>query len=95
MADRPRLSIFKSNKGLYAQIIDDQKGKTIVGISSAKLAKKEKLTRTTQAEALGKEIALLAKKAKVVKVVFDRGSYKYHGIVKAFADGARKGGLIF
>lgn len=95
---RPRLSVFRSNKFIYAQIIDDIKGKTLASFSERKLNKEQlaKLkTKQEKASFVGEEIAKLAKKAKITKVVFDRGGYKYHGRVKALADGARKGGLIF
>lgn len=92
---KPRLSVFRSNKFLYAQVIDDIKGQTLIGISEKNLKLKEGLKRLEKSKELG---LLLAKKAldkKIKKVVFDRGSYKYHGRVKAFADGAREGGLDF
>lgn len=93
--DRPRLSVFRSNRFIYAQLIDDEVGKTIVGVSEKQT--KEKLTgdKKSRAKALG---VLLAKKAmdkKVKKVVFDRGSYAYHGRVSAISQGAREGGLEF
>lgn len=84
-AERPRLSVFKSNKFLYAQIIDDTKGVTL---ASAKGIKKD-------AEKIGEEIAKHAKVKKIMKVVFDRSGYKYHGHVKTLADAARRGGLEF
>lgn len=93
--NRPRLSVFRSNKYIYAQIIDDSKGKTIVGISEKNLSLKEKVSKTVRASELGK---LLAKKAiakKISEVIFDRGSYRYHGRVKEFAQGAKEGGLKF
>jgi len=98
VADRPRLSVFRSNKFIYAQIIDDAKGKTLASFSEKKLAKEvlsKAKTKLEKASLVGEEIAKLAKKAKVTKVVFDRGGYKYHGRVKALAEGARKGGLEF
>jgi large subunit ribosomal protein L18 len=94
---RPRLSVFRSNKYIYAQIIDE-KGKTLVSLSSKDLSQKLKETaksKTQEAAVLGEEIAAASKKKKVSKVVFDRGAYKYHGRVKALAEGARKGGLSF
>jgi large subunit ribosomal protein L18 len=84
---RPRLSVFRSNKFIYAQIIDDEKGKTLVSSSGKKATK--------LAFGVGEELAKLAKGKKIAKVVFDRGSYRYHGRVKALAEGARKGGLNF
>lgn len=94
---RPRLSVFRSNKYTYAQIIDE-KGRSLASLSSRDLSEKLKetvKTKTQAAAVLGEEIAVLAKKKKVSKVVFDRGAYKYHGRVKAVAEGARKGGLSF
>lgn len=91
---RPRLSIFRSNKFLYAQVIDDSKRQTLASVSEKNLK-----TTQTKKQDKSKELGLaLAKKAldkKIKKVVFDRGSYRYHGRVKAFADGAREGGLEF
>lgn len=92
---KPRLSVFRSNQYIYAQVIDDEKGKTIIGVSEKDLPKKEKVNKTVKAKELG---AVLAKKAiakKVQNVVFDKGSYAYHGRIKAFAEGAREGGLKF
>lgn len=92
---RPRLSVFRSNRFMYAQLINDEAGKTIVGISEKHLSGKTKLKKKELAKALG---ALLAKKAmenKIKKAVFDKGSYRYQGRVSALADGAREGGLEF
>ena len=85
--ERPRLSVFRSNTHISAQLIDDTAGKTLVSAHDKKNALK--------AEALGVKIAEGAKKVGVTKAVFDRGAYKYHGNVKAVAEGARKGGLDF
>ncbi len=93
-SDRPRLSIFRSNAAIYAQIIDDSAKKTIVGASTAQV-QEAKGTKTEKAKALGTLIAQKAKEQKVTKVVFDKGAYKYHGRVKALAEGAREGGLQF
>ncbi len=93
-----RLSVFRSNKYIYTQVIDDSKGATLVSFSDAKLGlekRKEFKTRTDIAAFVGEEIAKKALKKKISKVVFDRGGYRYHGIVKAVAEGARKGGLEF
>jgi len=93
--ERPRLSVFRSNRYIYAQIINDEDGKTIVGVSEKHLGEKETTTRVDKARALG---ILLAKKAidkKVKKVVFDKKGYAYHGRVSAVARGAREGGLKF
>jgi large subunit ribosomal protein L18 len=95
---RPRLSVFRSSKQIYAQVIDDEKGVTVVAASSLEKAMREMLKTGATVEAarrIGKEIAERAKKAGVDKVVFDRGSYMYHGRVKALAEGAREGGLDF
>jgi large subunit ribosomal protein L18 len=93
-ADRPRLSVYKSNRFMYAQLIDDTARKTIVGVSEKHL-KEIPVGKTAKAKAVG---VLLAKKAidkKIKKVVFDRGSYSYHGRISGIAQGAREGGLEF
>lgn len=87
---RPRFSVFRSNNALYVQLIDDETGKTVL---SGKTAAGQKPVEA--AFALGKEIADKAKAQKIETVVFDRGGNKYHGRVKAVAEGAREGGLIF
>ncbi len=95
---RPRLSVFRSSKQIYAQVIDDQHGRTIAAASSIEKAMRESLKTGANVEAarrVGKELADRAKKAGVEKVVFDRGGYMYHGRVKALAEGAREGGLDF
>jgi len=94
-AKRPRLSVYRSNKVIYAQLIDDEKGRTLASFDDKKLSKteKEKKAKTEIAHLVGEKIAELAKKAKISSVVFDRSGYKYHGRVKALAEGARKGGL--
>ena len=94
-AERPRLAVFRSNKGIFAQLVDDGSGKTLAGASWLGLAKSFKGSKTEQAAEVGKQIAAAAKKAGVEEVVFDRGGYLYHGRVKALADGAREGGLKF
>lgn len=91
----PRLSVFRSNKQIYAQLIDDTKGITLVAASSYKNKAAEKLNKKDQAAAVGKEIAEKAVKAGVGAVVFDRNGYLYHGRVKSLADSAREGGLKF
>ena len=93
ITEYPRLSVFRSNTGIYAQIIDDKTGKTIVSASS--LETKEKGKKTDVAYAVGKTVAERAAKAGITKVVFDRAGYRYHGRVKALADGAREGKLVF
>lgn len=90
----PRLAIFRSNKHIYAQIIDDESSKTIVQVSDIKLKRKEE-KKTDLAKLVGLEIAKRGITKKVTKVAFDRGGYKYHGRVKALAEGAREGGLSF
>ena len=94
--DRPRLNVFRSNANITAQIIDDEKGVTLVSAST--LEKDLKISNGGNVEAaklIGAEIAKRAKKAKITKVVFDRGGYLYHGRVKALADAARENGLEF
>ena len=95
--NRPRISIFRSNRYIYAQLIDDKLGKTIVSVSEKEFLDKElpKLTRLEKARHIGKILAEKAMKKKISKVVFDKSYYKYHGQVKALADGAREVGLIF
>ena len=93
-ADRPRLAVFRSNKGVFAQLIDDETGRTIAGASWLGL-KKFKGNKSAQAAEVGKAIAEAGKKAGIETVVFDRGGYLYHGRVKALAEGAREGGLKF
>ena len=90
---RPRLSIFRSNSQIYAQLIDDVSGKTIAASSTVNL--KVTGNKTAQAEAVGKSVAEQAVAKGVKAVVFDRGGYKYHGRVKALADAARTAGLQF
>ena len=93
-AERPRLVIFRSNRGIEAQLVDDAEGKTVASASWLQM-KTFKGTKTEQAAEVGKQLAAVAKKAGVESVVFDRGGYLYHGRVKALADGAREGGLRF
>ncbi len=90
----PRLSVFKSNRVIYAQLIDDSKSHTIASVSSTELDKKSKVKVETSKE-VGKKMAERALAAGVSAVVFDRNGYLYHGNVKALADGAREGGLKF
>jgi large subunit ribosomal protein L18 len=94
-AERPRLAVFRSNKGIFAQLVDDENGRTLAGASWLGLPKSFKGNRIEQATEVGKAIAAAAKKAGIETVVFDRGGYLYHGRVKALADGAREGGLQF
>jgi len=90
--ERPRLVIFRSLKHITAQIVDDAAGRTIMTVSSTDLTSGKKTEKSTE---VGKRIAARAKDAGITKVVFDRAGYKYHGRVKAVADGAREGGLEF
>ena len=94
--ERPRLVVFRSSKHIYAQLVDDQRGMTLAGVAdnSEGIAVEGK-GKVARSFALGRLIAAKAKEKGIVKVVFDRGGYQYHGRVKAVADGARKGGLEF
>ena len=92
---RPRLSVFRSNKQIYAQVIDDVKGVTITSASSHVKDSALKVNKTDQAKLIGKEIAESASKAGIKEVVFDRNGYLYHGRVKALAESARENGLKF
>jgi large subunit ribosomal protein L18 len=93
-AERPRLSVFRSNKGIHAQLIDDVGGVTVAAVSWTE-AELKSLGRMEQAKRAGELLAQRAKDKGAESVVFDRGGYQYHGRVKAFADGAREGGLSF
>jgi large subunit ribosomal protein L18 len=95
-AKRPRLSVYRSNKFIYGQLIDDEKGKTLLSVSDKELKLKDaKATKSNKAKLAGQKLAEKSKTKKITQVVFDRGSYRYHGRVKSFADGAREGGLKF
>lgn len=89
--ERPRLHVHRSNKAMYLQVIDDQKGKTVVAASSVGLKKTG--TKMETSKAVAKALSEKLKKAKITKLVFDRGSYKYHGRVRAVADAIRENGL--
>ncbi len=94
--EKPRLSVFRSNKGIYAQIINDLEGKTIAAASSnPKEIGEEKMNKTETAKAVGKLVAQKAKETGIETVVFDRNGYLYHGRIKSLAEGAREGGLKF
>jgi large subunit ribosomal protein L18 len=94
--EKPRLSVFRSNKQFYAQVIDDLTGKTLFAVDSLqKSIADKKVNKTEQAQLVGKLAAEKAKETGVNNVVFDRNGYLYHGRVKAFADAAREGGLKF
>lgn len=91
-ADVPRLSVFRSNKYVYAQLIDDVKGNTLVSVCGIS---RDKLKKTDKSRELGKELAKKAAEKKIKKVIFDRNGYRYLGRVQALAEGAREGGLEF
>jgi large subunit ribosomal protein L18 len=93
-AERPRISVFRSNRGIFAQLIDDDSGRTLAAVSWTEDSLKG-LSRLEQATRAGAQLAERAKAAGVESVVFDRGGYQYHGRVKAFADAAREAGLQF
>lgn len=90
--ERPRLSVFKSNKDVYVQLIDDTRGLTLVAANSLKITDK---TLSEKSKMIGVEIAKLAKEKNISKVVFDRSGYLYTGLIKLLADSAREGGLEF
>lgn len=94
-AERPRLSVFRSNTSIYAQIIDDVQGITLVSASSTDLGERKENSNVEVALQVGKKIAQKAQEAGIQAVVFDRNGYLYHGKVKALAEGAREGGLKF
>jgi large subunit ribosomal protein L18 len=91
---RPRLAVYRSNRGIYAQVIDDEAGRTLAAASTQTLESASG-SKSDLATAVGREVARRALEAGVARVVFDRGGYLYHGRVKALADGAREGGLEF
>ena len=93
-AERPRLSVYRSNKGLFAQLIDDAAGHTLAAVNWTE-AELRKLAPTEQAKKAGELLAERAKGAGIESCVFDRGGYQYHGRVRALAEGAREGGLAF
>ena len=93
-AERPRISVFRSNRGVFAQLIDDDSGRTLAAVNWTEDELKS-LKRMEQASKAGQLLAERAKAAGVETAVFDRGGYQYHGRVKALAEGAREGGLIF
>ena len=92
--ERPRLSVFRSNKGLFVQVIDDENGTTLASASTKELGEKAKLNQENSKN-VGKKIAEKALASGVQSIVFDRNGYLYHGNIKALADGAREGGLKF
>ena len=97
-AERPRLNVFRSLQHIYAQLIDDEKGHTLLSASTldAEVAERtDGMNKTEQAKVVGEVLAQRAKEKGVTQIVFDRGGYRYHGRVKALAEGARAGGLQF
>lgn len=94
-ADRPRLTVYRSNKDIYVQLVDDEQGRTLVSVGSLKDKTAHGASGVEQAKLMGKAIAEKAKAAGIEKVVFDRNGYLYHGRVKALADAAREAGLTF
>ena len=94
-AERPRLLVFRSNRGIFAQLVDDDGGRTLAAASWKELPASFKGDKTEQAAEVGKRLAAAAKTAGVDVVIFDRAGYLYHGRVKALADSAREGGLSF
>ena len=93
-AERPRLVVFRSNRGIFAQLIDDKAGRTLASASWTALGRTSG-SKTEQAKEVGAALAAAAKKAGIERCVFDRGGYLFHGRVKALAEGAREGGLQF
>jgi large subunit ribosomal protein L18 len=93
-AERPRLSVYRSNRGVFAQLVDDGRGHTVAAVNWIE-PELRKLSASEQAKRAGELLAERAKAAGVDTCVFDRGGYRYHGRVKALADGAREGGLVF
>lgn len=91
----PRLSVYRSNKQIYAQLIDDATGKTLASAGSLKQKEAQNVNKITQATMIGKEIAEKAQEVGIKTIVFDRNGYLYHGRVKSLADSAREGGLKF
>lgn len=91
----PRLSVFRSSKYIYAQLVDDVNGRTLISASDKESKKKKGQKKADRAKEVGKIIAKKAKERKIEKVIFDRGGYQYHGRVKELAEGAREGGLKF
>ena len=96
-ATTPRLSVYRSNKEIYAQLIDDMLGKTIISVSSRdkEISKEKQSNKTKIASIVGKQMAVLALKSGISKVKFDRNGYLYHGRIKALAEGVREGGIKF
>ena len=96
-AEKPRLAVFRSNKQIYVQLVDDLKGVTLLSVSSKEkeIAGNAGIKKTEQAKLVGKSLAARCKEKGIENIVFDRSGYKYHGRVKSLADAAREGGLKF
>ena len=94
-AERPRLTVFRSNKQIYAQVVDDTTGRTLASATSVGLERGKDAKKSAVAEQVGQSVAGLCLEKGIAQVVFDRSGYIYHGRIKALADGARKGGLSF
>ena len=94
-SSRPRLSVFRSNRSVLIQLIDDVNAKTLLTVTPKHLETKEKQSKTSLSHTLGLTLAKMAKEKKIKEVIFDKGRYAYHGRVKAVAEGAREGGLSF
>ena len=94
-SQRPRLSVFRSSKHIYGQLIDDEKHQTLASVSDAEIKKNKNLKKADLAKEAGKILAKKASELKIKKAVFDRGGYKFHGRIKELAQGAREGGLEF
>ena len=92
-ATRPRLSVFRSNRHIFAQLIDDSAGRTLASVSSRVLEKKGKISKTNVSAAVGRTLAEAAKKLGIHEALFDKGQYQYHGRIKALAEAARQAGL--
>jgi len=93
--DRPRASVFRSNRGITVQLIDDMNGQTLLAVDARKVKKTEGLSKGELAEAIGRQVAKEAIEKKIKQIVFDRGGYKYHGRIKIVAEAIRAGGLDF
>lgn len=94
-AERPRLTVYKSGRNLYAQVINDDEGRTLAAISTLEKEFKELRANVESASKLGEALGARLKEKKIEKVVFDRNGYLYHGVVKALADGTRSAGIVF
>ena len=94
-AEKPRLNVYRSNKEIYAQLVDDTSGKTLASASSLSKSFNKEGTKSDQAKEVGKKLAEIAQQAGITTCAFDRSGYRYHGRIKQLAEGAREGGLKF